>query len=129
MTEELIVLVADDDWHALQSLAVSLGDRFCILMARNAGELTRFAEKFKPQVVLIGDSVSFGSQGAEKLVRLLVQRFDAKVIVLSENGTEKSNSRWIGLGACDCLPHPTKVSRRLRNLEQRIVELSYPGHE
>jgi chemotaxis response regulator CheB len=129
MKDAPIVLIGDDDWEALNRLTGLLGEQFYILMARNAGELTRFAQKFHPDVIVVGESLPFGREGAEKLLPHLIRRFTAQVIVLSENGTDDSRNRWKKLGARDCLPHPTKYARRARNLERRILEIAYPPIE
>jgi chemotaxis response regulator CheB len=126
MKDAPVVLIGDDDWEALNKLTGLLGEQFYILMARNAGELTRFAQKFQPDVILVGESLPFGHNGAEKLLPHLIRRFTAEIIVLSENGTDDSRNRWKALGARDCLPHPTRYVRRARTLERRILEIAYP---
>lgn len=119
-----IVLIADEDWDALNHLGADLHHGFYVLYARNAGEVSRFAEKFCPSVILVDEHMRFGRRGAERFVPFLLERFDAKVIVLTEEGDDDAKAQWRKLGATDCLLHPTKYRDRTLTLNRRILDLT-----
>jgi|SRR5882672_937718 len=129
MAGEPILLIWDDDWEALHRLSGLLGERFYILIARSAGELNRLENRFHPDVILLGESLRSGGDEAALLFRQVIRRFGAKVIVLTENGSDSSKRDWKGLSEGNCLPHPTKYARRARILERRILEIIYPQME
>lgn len=125
MAEVAIVLIGDDDWEALNRLTAVLSDRYYLLLARTGGKVVRMARKFKPDVILLTESLRYAPRGLETLLPELVGQRGFKVIVLTEDGPEPGRD-WQAMGAVDALAHPTKYSRRARRLEKRILELLEP---
>lgn len=66
-------------------------------------------------------------KGAHGQADLVVQR---PVVILAEEWTPEVRDRWRRMGAHDCLPHPTRSSRRVekvRQLMQAFMQAQYSG--
>jgi len=124
MLDAPVVLIADEDWASMNQLTGQLGDHLYLVLARNSGEVTRYARKFRPDVILLCESLRYGKGGPERLVSVLLSESEAKVIVLTESVQAPGLHQWLGRGASDCLPHPTKSTKRIAHLGRRILELA-----
>jgi CheY-like chemotaxis protein len=128
MVDGPVVLIGDDDWASVNRLSGLLGDRLYLVLASTAGEVLRYARKFKPDVIVICEALRFGRGGAEKLLPTLQREFKSKVVILSEDAEAPARSRWRELGASECVPHPTKYASRVVNLGKLIVQLASEGN-
>lgn len=125
MTDPLpTVLFVDEDESALHRILLQIEPIYSVFSLRSPAQIFRYIERVRPEVIVLSDRLEYRKQDVRALLTQLRERFDGKIVILSERATEQDRILWKERGADECLLHPTREHSRLDDLSRRINELA-----
>jgi len=120
-----VFILADDDKPAADRIASLLyPGTYFIVPVTNPRHVLSYAKRMKPNAIFMAEPISFPKGGAQVLLRRLIDEVGRPVIVLVELWSPELAARWKGMGAADCLPHPTRSDQRLDLVRSKMQELA-----
>jgi two-component system KDP operon response regulator KdpE len=123
MPLEPLVLAIDDEAALLRLIKLELaGEGLRIVTAQSGAEGVRMEEEHRPDLVLL-DLVMPEMDGLE-VMRVLRDRTNVPIILLTARGSDKDKVRGLELGADDYLPKPfspAELSARVRAVLRRAA--------
>jgi len=119
-----IFLFADDDFRALDGILEYLHDEWCYIRVPAPRLVVQYARQLSVTAVFLAAPVDHPNGGAAALLRQLVDEVGKPVIVLVEVWSPKIQAKWKQQGASDCIPHPTRVTRRMHRLRSKMQDLA-----
>jgi two-component system KDP operon response regulator KdpE len=129
MTNQLLVLVADDEPRITKLVALTLHDEgFRVVTANSGEEALRKAEEVRPDIVLL-DIVMPDLDGIE-VMRQLREWRPVPVILLTAKGSTADKAKGLDLGADDYVAkpfHPDELAARVRAVLRRAAGLPGAG--
>jgi two-component system KDP operon response regulator KdpE len=106
VTAPSLILVVDDDAAILKLVRLELSAQgFGVLAAETGTEAIRFAEEYRPDLVVL-DLMLPDMSGIEVMRRLRERTTTVSVIMLTAKGTDADKVRGLELGADDYVPKP-----------------------
>ncbi len=121
-----ILVAADDDWEALGAMVERM-PQFSVIPTRTWPQLLGAVKNFKPDLVLMADTLRSSNCNSQDLLELLYRDFKVRVLMLSEFTSPKETAKWQEHGAVGCSLHPTKVPGRMNALIEKTLELTGLG--
>lgn len=122
------VLFVDEDESALHRILLQIEPIYSVFSLRSASQIFRYLERVRPEVVVLSDRLEYRKGDIRSLLPILRERFAGKIIVLSEESSDRDRALWTELGADDCFVHPTRERSRIDGLSRRIIELAAEVH-
>ena len=123
MPAEPLVLAIDDEAALLRLIKLELaGEGLRIITAQSGAEGIRMEEEHRPDLVLL--DLSMPEMDGFEAMRLLRDRTNVPIILLTARGSDKDKIRGLELGADDYLPKPfspAELSARVRAVLRRAI--------
>jgi FixJ family two-component response regulator len=118
-----IFIVADDDEKACAQLMSLLGLDWTYIPVTDPRRVIRYARQFATTAILLSDQIAYPDGGAARLLQRLLDEVGKPVLILAELWDPELALKWKRMGACDCLPHPTRPYLRAKLLNDRLIRL------
>lgn len=119
------ILIVDDEPNIVTSLEFLMRSDYEVRVARNGEEALRFAESFRPDLVLL-DVMMPQRSGFEvcRKIRESAALRDVKVVMLTARGRDAEKDRGLDMGANAYITKPFST-KELMNTVRRLL----PGGE
>ena len=124
-----IFIFADTDREASQRIFDRLHNEFCYIPIHNPNLVVRYAQQFATTAVFLAAPIDYPRGGAAALLQRIIDDVGKPVIILLEEWSREEAERWRKMGAADCLPHPTRVARRLESVRAKLQELAVASQD
>lgn len=119
-----IFVIVDDDREALDRLMVLLDSERYYIPISETRRIVRYAVQFSATAIFMADDLAFPEGGAARLLQVLLDRVGKPVIIMSDGWTPEVAERWKRMGAEDCIPHPTRIERRMDGFRKKVQDLA-----
>jgi DNA-binding NtrC family response regulator len=119
-----VFIIADDDREAIEGIVRRLNYEWYYIPVWETRLVVRYAGHFQTTAVFLSDGVRYPEGGAARLLQMLLDRVAVPVVILAEVWSPDTVERWKKMGAADCIPHPTRVERRIEGLRAKMEEFA-----
>ena len=120
-----IFVVIDDDKDAAMKMTGMLYPANCFFITvTDPKQGVRYADCLGTTAVLLADPVEYPRGGTARLLQEILD-VEKPVVILSEDWSPESVDRWKRMGARDCIPHPTRMRRRLKHVARLIQAFTF----
>lgn len=118
------VLFVDEDESALHRILLQIEPIYSVFSLRSPSQIFRYIDRVHPEVIVVSDRLEYRKRSLRELLPKLRERFRGKIIILTEQTSERDRALWKERGADECLLHPTREQSRLDELSRRINDLA-----
>jgi FixJ family two-component response regulator len=115
-----IFILADDEQEAVDRMMSLLGSAFFYIPVTRLTEAVKYAKQFATTAVFLAEPINYPRGGAARLLQELLDETGKPVVILSEDWHPGVARKWKRMGAIDCIPHPTRMGRRMECLRGKM---------
>jgi len=115
-----IFILVDDEPEPMNRLLGLLPAEWVFVSVTRPWQVLDYAKRLKPTAIFLSEPVS----GARRLLQRLRDEVGRPVVILCETWDRESEVKWATLGACACLPHPTRLRSRLEGLKKLMQDFA-----
>ena len=122
------VLFVEQDREDLDRILLEIEPILYSISLRSPGAICEYAIKWRPDVIVLSDRVTFRKKRAPAFLAALREVYSGPILILTDCLSENEVALWKERGATDCILHPTRFRDRLDHMTQRILDVTAPDY-